>query len=118
MISGMEPSEKAITGVPQALASTTDKPKGSLKLIGCNRHAAPPRSLSRYFRADTSHIFYPAAIQMGLNLGLEIALVLNYSRYQQIPVRQPSYLDGFSDTLVGMNSAKEEQVFSIRWVET
>mgnify|MGYP007128621952 CR=1 FL=1 len=32
--SGIEPRLKASTGVPQAIASMTDKPKGSSKCIG------------------------------------------------------------------------------------
>ena len=38
-ISGIEPSGYAMTGVPQAIASTTDSPNGSANAIGCSSAA-------------------------------------------------------------------------------
>ena len=42
--SGMLPLLKAITGVPQAIDSITERPKGSSKFIGCRSAVALPRS--------------------------------------------------------------------------
>ena len=36
-----------MTGVPAAIASTTDSPNGSAKAIGCSRAAAEPSSSDR-----------------------------------------------------------------------
>ena len=44
MISGVDPSRQAITGVPQALASIITNPKGSGQSIGNNRARALARS--------------------------------------------------------------------------
>jgi len=45
--SGIEPRRNAITGVPVAIASTTDKPNGLIKLMRCSKAAAPPNNASR-----------------------------------------------------------------------
>ena len=41
-ISAIEPRRRAMTGVPQAIASTTLKPNGSSKLTRCSSARAPP----------------------------------------------------------------------------
>jgi hypothetical protein len=45
--SGMLPLSKAITGVPQAMDSITDRPKGSSNCMGCNSAQALPSSRLR-----------------------------------------------------------------------
>ena len=45
--SPIEPRRNAITGVPQAIASTTLYPNGSSKPIRCSSACAPPRSADR-----------------------------------------------------------------------
>ncbi len=45
--SDIEPSGKTITGVPHSIASTTDRPNGSAKPIGCSNAAAAPSTSAR-----------------------------------------------------------------------
>ena len=45
--SAIDPRRKATTGVPQAIASTTDRPNGSANAIGCSSTEAPPRMRER-----------------------------------------------------------------------
>ena len=47
MISGIDPSGYAITGVPVANDSTTESPKGSAKSMRCSNASAPPSNASR-----------------------------------------------------------------------
>ena len=56
--SGMLPLSKAITGVPQAMDSITDSPKGSFKLYGVQQRAGlaeQPVALNRPDAADIDH---------------------------------------------------------------
>ena len=46
-ISGIDPRALAMTGVPQAMASTTLKPKGSSNSMRWSRARAPPSSAPR-----------------------------------------------------------------------
>ena len=57
MISGTEPRLKAITGVPQAMASIITRPNGSGQSIGNNSAMAPLKKLRLLAVADLADEF-------------------------------------------------------------
>src|ERR1700685_1853296 len=77
MISDMEPRSKAITGVPHAMASTTESPNGSSKSIKWRRAAAPPRQDERSCALDGPDEVHVVAIEARGDLAFEVELVLN-----------------------------------------
>ena len=52
-----------MTGVPQAIASTTLKPNGSSKSIRCSSARAPPSSAPRASRPDRAEVADPVAVE-------------------------------------------------------
>ena len=55
--SGTEPRLKAMTGVPQAIASIITRPNGSGQSIGTSRAMAPLRELGFFVVVDLADIF-------------------------------------------------------------
>lgn len=83
-----------MTGVPQAIASTTDGPKGSAKAMGCSKGRA--KHLRPLLRPDRSQVDDPVAVDMRLDLLMEVPIVLHDCADQQ-PAPDPARdLDGVS----------------------
>ena len=107
--SGIDPRLKAMTGVPQASASTTDRPKGSSKLMRWSKARADPRVLRARRSADRAKINHRPVFECRRDLLVVIILVLNDPGHDQSPSRSMCRRDRFSCTFVLMNSAKKSR---------
>ena len=56
-----------MTGVPVAIASTTDSPNGSAKAIGCSSACAEPRTSARCSGPDRTEVDDPVAVDVRLD---------------------------------------------------
>ena len=110
MISGIDPSGYAITGVPVANDSTTESPNGSAKPIRCSNASAPPSSASRSAGPTGPDVGDAGRREMRFDQLPEVALILDDPGDDQ---RQPGPardLDRPMGALVGMDAAEEQQV--------
>ena len=91
-ISGIDPRGWAITGVPQAIASTTLKPNGSSKLTRWRRARAPARSSPRRSGPTGPRYVTRCPSSRGSTRSLEVLVVLNDPRddQRQISLRATS----------------------------
>ena len=110
MISGIEPRGYAMTGVPAAIASTTDSPNGSANSIGCSRASAPPSRADRSRRPDRSEVAHPVAVDPRRDHVVEVALVLDGPGDQQRPPGALGDVDRVGGALVGMDPAEDDQL--------
>ena len=63
--SGTEPRLKAMTGVPQAIASIITRPNGSGQSIGTSSAIAPPKTLGFVRVADLADVLYVRRVSIG-----------------------------------------------------
>ncbi len=107
--SGTEPRPNAITGAPQAIASTMLRPNGSSKLIRWRSAAAPPRTSARLSGPTDPEIANPIAVDVWGDLAFEIGPVLDNPGDDEPPTAATGDLDRFRCAFFGMNAAKEQQ---------
>ena len=75
--SGIDPRSNAITGVPQAIASTTLKPKGSSKSMRWSRAQRAAEERRAVLGRDRAEEADPVAVDAGRDLVVEVLLVLD-----------------------------------------
>ena len=110
MISGIEPRWYAMTGVPAAIASTTDRPKGSSKSMGCSRASAPPSRAERSRRSDRPDVAHPIPVDPRRDEVIEVGLVLNGTGDHQHPPGPLGDVDRVRGALVGMDAAEDDEL--------
>ena len=110
MISGMEPRSKAITGVPQAMASTTQNPNGSSKSIRWSRATAPPRKDERSSARTGPTNCTRSPSMRGTTSCSKYVLVLNDPGDPEWDSRLLGDVDRRDHSLVRMDAPEEGQV--------
>ena len=109
MISGIEPRGWAITGVPHAIASTTLKPKGSLKLTRWRSARAPPSRLAASVGTDRPDVYDPLPVEPGLHGSLEVLLVLDDPGDDQRQIGSFGHVDRLDGPFLGMDPPKNRR---------
>ena len=116
MTSGADPDGKAITGVPQAIASIMTSPKGSGHSIGNSRAAASPRNLGFSRSRDLADEF---DVRMGVDQRLDRLLpvglidAVDLGRHLQSSADPRRDFDSLRRTLFRRNAAKESEVVAL-----
>jgi hypothetical protein len=106
---GTDPSRVAITGVPQAIASTMDSPNGSAKLTRWSSASASPSTRSRSSAATGPEVADAVVVQVRPDAGVEVLLVLHDAGQHQRPVAAAGHLDRLRGPLVRVDPAEEDQ---------
>ena len=75
--SGIEPRAVAITGVPQAIASTTLNPNGSSKLTRCRSASGPAEELAPARGLDRPDVVDVLAVDQRRDVPVEVLLILD-----------------------------------------
>src|SRR6185312_15599467 len=114
--SGIDPRLQAITGVPQASASTTDSPNGSSKLIRWSS-ARGTQGVGAGRAAHRAAMDHGALVQRGHDLLVIILLILDDTGHDQPPTRSTCRRNRLGRPLVRVDAAEEEQVFAAVRVE-
>ena len=113
MISTMDPLALAMTGVPQAMASTTLYPNGSSKLIRWSRAWAGTEDLgSLGGRGDRTEIPHVLTIEVRFDLVVEVLLVLDDSCDVETSAGSSCDLDRLCRALVGVDAPEVQEVIS------
>ena len=103
-----------MTGVPQAIASTTLKPNGSSKLTRCRRALAPPSSSPRRVAPDRADVADPLPVESRLHEPLEVVAVLDYPGDLERHTDALGDVDRLRCPLVRMDPAEEQEVVARR----
>ena len=99
-----------MTGVPQAMASTTLNPNGSSKLMRCSSAIAPPEQVRAHLGTDGAHVPNALAVEARCDAFGEVRLVLHDARDHQRQTHALGDVDRLHDALVRMDPAEEQQV--------
>jgi hypothetical protein len=101
---------KAITGVPQAMDSITDRPKGSSNCMGCNSAqglAEQPVALNGPDTADINHL---VVVYVRGDILIIVSLILDDARQYQLFIAGPGDFNSLPGTLVIVNAPEKKQV--------
>jgi len=105
-----------MTGVPQASASTTDRPNGSSKLMRWSNARADPRVFRARRAADRAKVDHSPVVECGRDLLIVIILILDDAGHDQFPSGSTCRCDRFSGTLVrGMRPKKSRSSLPYGW---
>ena len=113
MSSGIDPYGAAITGVPVASASMTDRPNGSGKCDQVHERERAAQELVALGRTDRAEVVDAVPAQVGLDLVTKVGLVLHDAGDAQRKAGPMSQLDRLVRSLVRVDAAEEQQVVAV-----
>ena len=103
-----------MTGVPQAIASTTLKPNGSSKLIEVQQRPRAAEQAAATVGPDRADVAHPLPVESRLHELLEVAAVLDDPGDHERHARALGDIDRLHGPLVRMDPTEEQEVVARR----